>query len=137
MALFGFGARINQALLDRSSQIGRRYTQEEFAAEVGMAERGKPYTGAAVTDWIKERRTPDLPTFRAMATVLQRPMAWLMAADEPSPADDLELPDPTKDRKLTLEEARRAVQQAERERSEQAARAKGVANGTRKPRRRR
>lgn len=129
MALLGYGARIKQALLDHASQIGDRYTNARFARELGMAERGTPYTGQAVGDWISEKNEPSLSTFRAMAKVLGKEVAWLMALDAvPASGDALEMPDPTKDRKLTIDEGRRAVRKAERERSEQAQRARGVAN---------
>lgn len=131
----GFGDRIRQALLDHASQIGRRYSAREFAEAVGMAELGEPYSPSAVTEWIKERSEPGIATFRAMASVLNKPVAWLMAVDEQPAGAELVVPDPMKDRKLTLDEGRRAVRQAEGERAEAADRAKGVVN-SHKPRRR-
>lgn len=79
----GYGARIRQAILDRASQIGRQYSQAQFGRDVGQAERGKDYEPSTVGDWIAERNEPSIATFKAMAVVVERPVAWLMAVDGP------------------------------------------------------
>jgi transcriptional regulator with XRE-family HTH domain len=80
----GYGARVAQAILDRASQIGERLTYARVGADVAAAEgRGKPYTSAAVSEWIQERSEPTIRTFRALAKVLDKPVEWLMALDAP------------------------------------------------------
>lgn len=85
----GHGARIRQALLDHNALLGQRalaegrpvirYTDRQFAHDVGMAERGKPYANTTGADWISERNEPDLAVFLAMEVVLERPgiAVWL------------------------------------------------------------
>lgn len=85
----GYGARIRQALLDHNATLGQRaladgrsverYTDRQFAVDVGNAERGKPYANTTAADWISERNEPDLAVFLAMEVVLERPgiAVWL------------------------------------------------------------
>ena len=108
MPLLGFGDRIRRALLDHASQIGRRYTAQEFARELGMAERGEGYSPQAVSEWIAERREPSLATFHAMATVLNKPVAWLMALDQPPAVSRLTFVEPEDAWTLLARPAKRA-----------------------------
>lgn len=81
----GFGGRIRQAVLDHASRLGRQYSLSEFGREVGQLERNREYTPSAVTEWLAERSEPSISTFRAMAKVTGKDVAWLMALDiEPS-----------------------------------------------------
>lgn len=77
----GFGERIRQAVLDHASQIRRQYSFAELGREVGTLERGKPYSSSAVGEWLAERNEPTLSTFKAIAKVTGKPVAWLMALD--------------------------------------------------------
>lgn len=81
--LLGFGARIRQAVLDKASQIGRRYTTKEFAADVGNAERGrgKPYAPSMITEWVSERSEPGIAALAAMTKVTGKSLEWLTAYD--------------------------------------------------------
>lgn len=95
-------------VLDRASQIGRRYSDREFAEDIGRVERGAPYAASTLTEWYKERNEPGLATFLAMEVVLERPGAacylafgcWpAEGAATPgavAPASKLPLPDPRK-----------------------------------------
>lgn len=112
MKLLGFGGRIRQAILDHGSQIGRRYTNIQFAEDVGLIERGEPYSTQAVTEWLAERSEPSIATFRAMEKVTGKTVAWLMALDL-EPEKDVSGPDPAKDLKLTDAQLARAAQKAE------------------------
>lgn len=69
----GHGRRIEQAIFDRQSALGRRYTQSEFGRDVGMRLRGKPLGRSTLVDWIAERNQPSLEAFAAMEAVLERP----------------------------------------------------------------
>lgn len=82
----GYGARIQQAILDHASHLGRPYRPAEFARDVGLAEvspegkkRNKEYGRSTLADWLAERNQPSLETFAAMEFVLERPgiRVWL------------------------------------------------------------
>jgi len=91
VALLGYGDRIRRAILDRAAHLGRRYTNVEFASDVGLAERGKPYTPAAVGEWLAERSEPSITTFRVIAKLTGKDAAWLMALDaDPFAGDSFE-----------------------------------------------
>lgn len=80
MSRQGFGARIRQAILDRGSQTGLRYTNRQLARDIGVS-------GSAITEWIAERSEPSIATFRAIAKATGKPAEWLMALDvEPAEA---------------------------------------------------
>lgn len=132
MAL-GFGERIRRALLEHASQIGRRYSNREFAEDVGRAETGQPYSSSAVTEWIAERSEPGIATFKAMARILNKPVAYLMALDVPAAEPAEQPPDAREYRTLTAEQIARAERKAERERRESKERARN-AGGARHPR---
>lgn len=74
MNLQGFGARIRQAILDRASQMGQRYTNRQLARDLGVSD-------SAITEWISERSEPSIATFRAIAKATGKPVEWLMALD--------------------------------------------------------
>jgi len=82
----GYGRRIEQALLDRQSQIGERLTLEWLGAEVGKLEKRKEgaYTQAAVSSWVSERNEPSLVTFKALAEALHTTPEWLAFAVRPA-----------------------------------------------------
>jgi hypothetical protein len=70
----GYGQRIRQALLDYQATVVRgRYSDAQFAHDVGIAERGKPYGRSSVTDWVAERTEPSRTTWIAMELVLKQP----------------------------------------------------------------
>ena len=68
----GVGGRIRQLILDRASQISRRYTDREFITEVGMVERGKKYSPSALVEWTSGRNELGRQTALAMEAVLER-----------------------------------------------------------------
>lgn len=74
MSRQGFGARIRQAILDRGSQTGLRYTNRQLALDIGVS-------GSAITEWIAERSEPSIATFRAIAKATGKAPEWLMALD--------------------------------------------------------
>lgn len=89
----GFGRRIRQTIWDIQSQIGRKYTQADFARDVGMVQRGEPWSDKAVSAWISEANQPDLATFMAMAVVAgHRSAGWLAFNDEQAKGGGLSLP---------------------------------------------
>lgn len=77
----GYGLRIREMIADRashlvrSSQSVRRYTDTQFAKDVGEVERGKPYPSTTLADWLSERNEPSIATALAMEVVLERPGA--------------------------------------------------------------
>ncbi len=100
----GYGARIRQLVFERASQMqreamargerARRYTDTQFAADVGMAERGKPYSNTTVGDWLTERNEPAIASALAMEAVLERPGAavYIFFGCWPSAAEGVATP---------------------------------------------
>jgi hypothetical protein len=130
----GYGVRIRELVAERASQIVRatqsvrRYTDTQFAADVGLAERGKPYPLSTLGDWLSERNELRFATCLAMEVVLERPGAavyiafgcWPSVDGEGKipatpgavksphrPKGQLDL-DPTRDRRATDDELARA-----------------------------
>lgn len=116
MTLLGFGERIRQAILDHGSQIGRRYTNVQFAEDVGIAERGAAYSTQAVTEWLAERSEPSIATFRAMQKVTGKAAEWLMALDVEIAVAP---PERAKGKLLTPAQVARASRKADAERRQQ------------------
>lgn len=88
MATPTLGDRIAQAILAYQSQIGRRVTYAEVGEAVARTEgREKPYTAAAVSEWIQGRGEPRLGAVKALAQVLRVPAGWLAFGDIPAEPD--------------------------------------------------
>lgn len=78
MSWKGFGKRIEQAILDRQSQIGQRLTLGGIGDAVAKRERRtKPYGVSTVAGWLDERNEPTLATFTALAAELNTTPEWL------------------------------------------------------------
>src|SRR4051812_11905370 len=74
----GYGERIRQTIRELAVRKGRKYTATEFAHDVGMAERERPYSSGTLGEWTSERNEPSLATFMAMAVVAgHRHAGWL------------------------------------------------------------
>lgn len=82
MSWKGFGKRIEQAILDRQSQIGQRLTLGGIGVAVAKRERrDKPYGTSTVSAWIDETNEPTLATFEALAAELGTTPSWLAFAE--------------------------------------------------------
>jgi hypothetical protein len=94
---------------------------EAMAAFADRVERltGRRYDPSTISLLERDKQGWRIVDIRAFASVdpLKRGAAWLSALDQEPP--EIELPDPTKDRKLSTQEAQRAVRAAELERREQ------------------
>lgn len=79
----GFAGRLQRAILQYQSQIGRRVTYEELASLVSKAEgRKPPYAKSAFSEWVQGRSEPKLTAIRAIAAVLNVSAAWLAFGEE-------------------------------------------------------
>lgn len=70
----GYGNRIREVIAGIAHQViasgrGRRYGNADFARDVGIVERGQPYSAQALSEWLAERSEPTLATFIAMARI--------------------------------------------------------------------
>lgn len=78
----GYGPRIEQAILDLQSQIGRRLNQDQVGEIVaGVLRRPESFTASTVNGWIKERSEPTLSVFLALAALSGRQAAWIAFGD--------------------------------------------------------
>jgi hypothetical protein len=98
----GFGLRIREMIADRASQIvragqtTRRYSDTQFAAEVGLVERGKASPITTLGEWKSERNSLGASTALAMEVVLERPGAavYIVFGVWPTAADGSIIPTP-------------------------------------------
>lgn len=98
----GYGPRIRHALSEYNAMLSARalangepstrYTDTNFAEDVGRVERGKPYANTTAADWIAERNEPSIGTLLAMEVVLEKPGVAVWIAFNVWPADGVKSP---------------------------------------------
>lgn len=75
-AKLGYGDRIFAGLLSYQSVHGRTSLEAVGERVATLEKRAKPYSKAAVSDWMNERSEPSLRTFMALARLFGGMPSW-------------------------------------------------------------
>lgn len=124
-----FGRRARIAL----AQMDKPLAMKEIAEQVKRLAKRSTLTSQAVGGWFRGQEPESFQLTRAFAQVLGCDPGWLAFGEgatrhsELSNVADVALPDPTLDRRLSVQEAQRGLRAAEIEEREESAAAKKVA----------